>query len=94
MKHDGRVRLFGKGGISHECAVLEDSPSRALEGVADCYRKALLWAKLYYATRGSLIVFSALTSAAALGAAPAVLGPHLANDEYAHLRQKLLWWIR
>jgi hypothetical protein len=87
------------------------------EGSDDSYEKAKKWAQAYYWSRGSLVVFSALTSASALASAPELLHPlqpicallvtiitgfdvwlkpgakyralYLANDEYAHLRQRL-----
>jgi hypothetical protein len=42
--------------------------SDAEGGVDYCYRRAPQWAIIYYLTRGSLLLFSALTSAQALEA--------------------------
>jgi hypothetical protein len=38
----------------------------------NCYREQGLWAKIYYGTKASLIVFATLSSAQALGAAPSI----------------------
>ena len=52
---------------------LEILRSDAKEAYEMCYEKAKKWAQTYYWSKGSLIVFSALTSATAIAALPDLL---------------------
>jgi hypothetical protein len=61
---------------------LETLKTDADEGVYYCYTRATRWAIVYYLARGSLLVFSALTSAQAL---EALAFMHVAQPVFALL---------